>query len=83
VSVNTSHKVNLIPELQWLEVWIQILAFVAICQPTLFSSWANETHQKSQNSRNSVRVGHRLMVSLWMLTYHTTQGRYSISFPAH
>jgi len=31
---------------------------------------------------NSVRAGHCLMVSLWMLRYHTIQCGYSIRFPA-
>jgi len=48
-----------------------ILAFIAICQPTPFKSYSDWTYQKSWNSMNTRRVGSYLMVSLWMLRYHT------------
>jgi len=51
--------------------------------PHHFLYCIDETHQKSQNSMNSVRVGHCLMVALKMLRYHMKHCGYSISFVAH
>jgi len=79
---NTSHRVNGIPALQGLEVWIQFSHSSQFASPHYFLSCTNETHQKSQNSKNSVRAGHCLMVSPYMLGCHTTQGGYSIGFRA-
>jgi len=46
-------------------------------------SCTNKCHHISHNSMMSVTVGHYLMVSLWMLRYHMTQGGYSIGFLAY
>jgi len=83
LSDNTSQRVNGIPALQWIEVWIQFSHLSQFSSPCYFSSGTDETHQQPQNSTHSVTVGHCSMVSLWMLRYHTTQGGYSIGFPAH
>jgi len=79
---NSSHRVNGIPALQWLEVWIQFLHSSQVASPYCFQSCTNGTHQISQNSMNSMRVGSDLMVSLWILSYCMKQGGYSIGFLA-
>ena len=70
------------PTLQLFDVWIQFSHSSQFASPHYFSSCTDKTHPISQNSMNSVRVGHCLMVSFWMLRYHTTQGGYSIGFMA-
>jgi len=77
-SENTSHRVNGIPVLQWLEVLIEFSHSSQFASPYSFWSCTNATHWTSQNSVNSMRVGHCLMVSLLMLRYHTTNDRYCI-----
>jgi len=73
-SDNTSHRVNAIPGLQWLEAWIQVSHSMQFAIPNYIPSCTSVTHQKSENSLNDVRVGHCLMVLLWMLRYHMKQG---------
>jgi len=80
-SENTSHRVNGILALQWFEVCIQFSHWLQVTSPHYCLSCSNQTHQKSQNSMSSVRVGRCVMVSLSMLRYHTTEGGYSFGFP--
>jgi hypothetical protein len=79
-SGNISHKVNGIPALQWLEVWIWFSHLSRFASQHCFLSCTDETHQMSVNSTNSVRVGSCLIVSLSMIRYILTQGEYSIGF---
>jgi len=82
LSENTSHWVNGIQALQWLEVWIQFWHSSQLANLYCFSSCTDETHQKSQHTMNSVRVGRCTIVLLSMSRYHKTQGEYSIGFLA-
>jgi len=81
-SENTSHRVNGILALQWLEVWIQFSHSSQFARRHYFYSCTDGTYQICQNSMHSIRVGHYLMGSLRMLRYLKKQGGYSIGFLA-
>jgi len=78
-SGNTSRRVKGRIALLWLEASVKMSHLEQFASPYWLLSCSNGIHQVSQNPGNSVRGGHCLMVSLWMLRYYMKHGGYSTS----